>query len=46
MSCYQLSCAHWVSDLDWHETGAPYPCRECGTTRTYVIGFTRPAEAA
>jgi hypothetical protein len=44
MNCYHLSCGHWVSDFDYHEIGAPYPCRECDRTRIYVIGWTRPAE--
>lgn len=42
MNCYQLSCGHWLSTLEQMDAGAPCPCRACGTTRTYVIGYSGP----
>jgi hypothetical protein len=42
MTCYQLSCGHWMTDIPGYRIGDVLGCYKCDTHRTVVIGFTLP----
>ena len=40
MTCYQLSCGHWLNQRHDYQIGDVLGCYKCDTRRTVVVGFS------
>jgi hypothetical protein len=44
VSCYQLACGCWVTDVPGHGIGGYLGCIRCNTLRVLIIGMSGAAE--
>jgi hypothetical protein len=46
VSCYQLACGCWVTDVPGYSIGGYLGCIRCNTLRVEIVGMSGAAEFA